>query len=260
MSISRRLSREKEIMTFITGCNDSIFCRLLAEAIQELSPDFCRQMLKTRGLETEDLSSYWYTAMCRDALGERVKNGFSTYEMLEVLKNFGANPKFHKCKGVRMLFYDLADDTEEIFEHTLQAAEFFLTRTNITSADLSCKKCCVDDFRLLEIWYKKDLDIVLSRSVRRVLKVFSDKQKNLEKCLSALKIIPGRRIRFDRDASFPRSLIFLIVSFTIARLGSHELANWHVEPSRFDYDGRDMLAKKSSRGVPVFLGDDDEKV
>jgi len=259
MSSAFRRSREKEIMTLITKCNESMFCGLLAEAIQELSPDFCRQMLKRRSLETEDLSSYWYTAMCKTALGERVENGCSTYEMLEVLKDFGANPKFRKCQGVRMMFFDLADDTEEMFEHTLQAAEFFLTRTNITSADLSCKKCCVDDFRLLEIWFKKDLDIVLSRNVRRVLKAFSDKLKNLEQCLSTLKILPGRRIRFGGEASLPKSLIFLIVSFTIVRVGSHKLANWHVEPSRYDYDGRDMFAKKSNRGVPVFLGDDDEK-
>jgi len=243
-------------MTQITRCDESMFCGLLAEAIQELSPDFCRRMLRTRSLEKEDISSYWYTAMCKSALGERVSNGFSTYEMLEVLKKFGGDPKFNKCHGARMLFFDLADDNEELFEHTLEAAEFFLTRTNITSADLSCKKCSVDEFRLLEIWFKKDLDIVLSRNVRRVFTVFSDRWKNLKKCLSTLEIFPGGRIRFDGKASLPESLIFLIVSFTIVRAGSHELANWYVEPSQYDYDGHDMWEKKSSRGVPVFLDDD----
>jgi len=258
MSSSFRRSREKEILRQITLCDESMFCGLLAEAIQELSPEFCRQMLRTRSLETEDISSFWYTAMCKSALSERVSNGFSTYKMLEVLKQFGGDPKFNKCHGARMLFFDLADDTDELFKHTLEAAEFFLTRTNITSADLSCKLCCVDEFRLLEIWFKKDLDVVLSRNVRRVFTVFSERWNNIRKCLSTLEILPGGRIRFYRKASLPESLIFLIANFTTLRPGSHELANWYVESSQFDYDGHDMWEKKSSRGVPVFL--DDEKI
>merc|ERR1719285_1510178 len=94
--------------------------------------------------------------MCRSSLSERVEHGFSTYAMLEVLQ-----------------FFDLAEEEEDIFEQYLEAAEFFLTRTNITSEDLSCKSCSVEEFRLLEVWYKRDLDIVLARNVRRVLKVFS---------------------------------------------------------------------------------------
>merc|ERR1719403_95746 len=83
---SYRLTREKEIMILINSCDEKRFCTYLAEAIQEMSPDFCRRLLYARPLETEDLSSYWGTAMCESSLSERAEKGFSTYEMLDVLE------------------------------------------------------------------------------------------------------------------------------------------------------------------------------
>jgi len=245
-------------MILINSCDEKRFCTYLAEAIQEMSPDFCRRLLYARPLETEDLSSYWYTAMCRSSLSERAEKGFSTYEMLDVLEKFGGNPKYNKCSGARRLFFDLADKEDDIFEQYLEAAEFFLTRTNLTCDDLSCKDCSVDEFRLLEIWFKRDLDIVLSRNVRRIMKIFTERWLEIANCLSALDIVASGRIRLDGKGCLPKRTIFLIASFTV--LESHELANWHVESARFDYDGSDMLAKESSRGVPVILGSSDDEM
>jgi len=218
-------------MKLITRCNENKFCDLLAEAVKDLSPRFCRKMLRKRSLETEVISSYYNTALCWGALKQRVNNGFSTYEILEVLKQFGGDANFDSCHGVRMLFFELVDATKELFEHGLEAVEFFLTRTNITSADLSYTENSVDDSCLL---FEEELDFELSINVKSVFEVFSHRWKNLQECLSTLEVSTGGRIRFGEKASLPESLIFLIVSFTMVRPGSHELANWNVEPSKFD--------------------------
>lgn len=225
-------------MKLIIGCNESKFCDLLDEAVWELSPDFCRQMLRTGSLKPEVISSFYNTALSWEALRQRADNGFSTYEMLEVLKQFGGDPNFEHCHGVRMLFFELIDATKVLFEHALQAVEFFLTRTKITSADLSYTINSEDDSCLL---FEEELDVDLSRNVRRVFTVLLDRLEDLETCLSTLEVSTRGGIRFDGKASLPESLIFLIASFTMVRPGLHELASWNVEPLKFDYDGHVMM-------------------
>jgi len=207
-------------------------CARLAELVQEYSSSDLRQYLNRNPGLVEVLGGFLSTAVCQSTLQIKTENGFSARNTLMVLHEFGADLEFKNRLAFRSLLFEFDD---EVTDYSYRRQQFdcllyFVENMEISPETLTCEGLDQEQFRLLEWWYHRDLDIKFAKNIQ----LFYDMHHSLFEDFKNL-ILPYISLKMSP------SIAELVVKF----VGPLKRVVWNPVASEIDYDGTIMRSQRT---------------